>query len=332
MDGRKSKGASTAPSEPPPGRMARAEPALDTADRSARAPHWVSLRHAGGGAWRVAAFRAEGVPRIPIVILAVLVLAAVFAEGIAPADPEVGVLGDRFRPPAWLAGGSDTHLLGTDHLGRDVLSRLIYGARVSLVVGFTAVLVAGVLGTALGILSGYLGGWVDQVIMRVTDTWLALPALTFAIFLAAVVGPSEMNIVIILGAVYWTRYARVIRGEVLSLKERDFVRLAIVAGCSKRTIMRRHILPNVLNSAVVLGTLMLGVVVVTEAALSFLGVGVPPPKPAWGLMLADGKKGLMAGYWWLTVFPGTCIVLMVLAANLLGDWLRVKFDPQLRQL
>jgi peptide/nickel transport system permease protein len=213
-----------------------------------------------------------------------------------------------------------------------VLSRLIFGARVSIVVGFTAVMVAGILGTGLGILSGYLGGWVDQVIMRITDTWLALPALTFAIFLAAVVGPSEMNIVIILGAVYWTRYARVIRSEVLSLKERDFVRLAIVAGCSKRTIMKRHILPNVLNSAIVLGTLMLGVVVVTEAALSFLGVGVPPPKPAWGLMLADGKKGLMAGYWWLTVLPGCSIMLMVLSANLLGDWLRVKLDPQLRQL
>ena len=187
-------------------------------------------------------------------------------------------------------------------------------------------------GETLGIISGYLGGWVDQVIMRITDTWLALPALTFAIFLAAVVGPSEMNIVIILGAVYWTRYARVIRGEVLSLKEREFVRLAVVGGLSKWKIMARHILPNVINSAVVLGTLMLGVVIVTEAALSFLGVGVPPPKPAWGLMLADGKRGLMVGYWWLTVLPGTCIVPMVLSANLLGDWLRVKLDPQLRQL
>jgi len=282
--------------------------------------------------WRLAALRSEGFPTIPIAILGLLVFVALFANVLAPDDPEVGRLGDRFRPPVWQQGGSEAHLLGTDHLGRDVLSRLIFGARVSLVVGFTAVMVAGVLGTALGILSGYLGGWVDQVIMRVTDTWLALPALTFAIFLAAVVGPSEMNIVIILGAVYWTRYARVIRGEVLSLKERDFVRLAIVAGCSKWTIMKRHILPNVLNSAIVLGTLMLGVVVVTEAALSFLGVGVPPPKPAWGLMLADGKKGLMAGYWWLTVLPGCCIMLMVLSANLLGDWLRVKLDPQLRQL
>lgn len=286
-------------------------------------------------AWRLASFRtfrSEGFPLIPMSILGGLLFVAVFANVLAPHDPEVGSLGERFRPPFWQQGGSEKFILGSDHLGRDVLSRLIFGARVSIVVGFTAVIFAGIIGTGLGILSGYLGGWVDQVIMRITDAWLAIPALTYAIFLAAVVGPSEMNIVIILGLVYWTRYARVIRGEVLSLKERDFVRLAIVAGCSKRTIMKRHILPNVLNSAIVLGTLMLGVVVVTEAALSFLGVGVPPPKPAWGLMLADGKKGLMAGYWWLTVLPGCCIMLMVLSANLLGDWLRVKLDPQLRQL
>jgi peptide/nickel transport system permease protein len=281
---------------------------------------------------RVAFMRLDGFPLVPVLILGGIAFAALFANFLAPHDPEVGRLVMRFRPPFWQAGGSTAHLLGTDHLGRDILSRLIFGARVSMVVGFTAVIVAGTFGTALGIISGYLGGWVDQVIMRVTDTWLALPALTFAIFLAAVVGPSEMNIVIILGAVYWTRYARVIRGEVLSLKEREFVRLAIVAGLSKWKIMARHILPNVINSAIVLGTLMLGVVIVTEAALSFLGVGVPPPKPAWGLMLADGKRGLMVGYWWLTVLPGTCIVLMVLSANLLGDWLRVKLDPQLRQL
>jgi len=274
----------------------------------------------------------EGFPLIPVLILAFIVFVAVFANVLAPYDPQLGTLSARFKPPAWEQGGSMAHLLGTDHVGRDVLSRLVFGARVSIVVGIMAVLVAGFIGTTLGIISGYLGGWVDQVIMRLTDTCLALPALTFAIFLTAIVGPSEVNIIIVLSAVYWTRYARVIRGEVLSLKEREFVRLAIVAGCSKRTIMMRHILPNVLNSAIVLGTLMLGVVIVTEAALSFLGVGVPPPKPAWGLMLADGKKGLMVGYWWLTVLPGTCIMLMVLSANLLGDWLRVKLDPQLRQL
>jgi peptide/nickel transport system permease protein len=280
----------------------------------------------------LAFWRLKGFPLIPALILLLIAFVAIFADVLAPHDPQVGSLARRFRPPAWQDGGSMAYLLGTDHVGRDVLSRLMYGARVSMIVGLAAVVVAGALGTLLGILSGFLGGWVDQVIMRLTDSWLALPALTFAIYLAAIVGPSELNIIIILGCVYWTRYARVIRGEVLSLKEREFVNLAVVAGCSKRVIMWRHILPNVINSAVVLATLMLGVVIVTEAALSFLGVGVPPPRPAWGLMLADGKKGLMVGYWWLTVLPGLCIMLMVLSANLLGDWLRVKLDPQLRQL
>jgi peptide/nickel transport system permease protein len=280
----------------------------------------------------LARLRREGLPIFPILVLATVGVLAIFADWLTPYDPEIGSLSQRFKPPVWQTGGSGEHLLGTDHLGRDILSRLIFGARVSMIVGFTSVIVAGAVGTCLGIISGYMGGWVDQVIMRITDTWLALPALTFAIFLAAIVGPSELNIIIIFGVVFWTRYARIIRGEVLSLKEREFVRLAVVAGCSKWTIMRRHILINVVNTAIVLATLMLGQVILAEAALSFLGVGVPPPKPAWGLMLADGKKGMMSGYWWLTVLPGTCIMLMVLSANLLGDWLRVKLDPQLRQL
>src|SRR5262245_30607055 len=294
----------------------------DVARLPTGAPRFAALRR----------FRFGDYPVLPILILGTIAFVAIFAEFLAPHNPEVGMLTARFKPPFWMARGSYEYLLGTDQLGRDVLSRLIFGARVSMVVGITAVLVAGVIGTTLGIISGYLGGWVDQVVMRLTDTWLALPSLTFAIFLAAIVGPSMWNIVIILGGVYWTRYARVVRGEVLSLKEREFVRLAVVAGCSKLTIMWRHILPNVINSAIVLGSLMLGVVIITEATLSFLGVGVPPPQPAWGLMLSDGKQGLMVGRWWLTVFPGCCIMLMVLSANLIGDWLRVKFDPQLRQL
>ena len=281
---------------------------------------------------RLAFVRSEGFPLIPSLILLMIMVVAILAPVLAPHNPEVGVLGDRFRPPAWQTNGTFDHLLGTDHLGRDVLSRLIFGARISVVVGLMVIIVAGAIGTALGIISGYLGRWVDQVIMRVTDAWLAMPALMLAIFLAAIIGPGISNIIIILAAVWWTRYARVIRGEVLSVRERDFVRLAVVAGCSKWTIMRKHILPNVVNSAIVLATLQLGQVIIAEAGLSFLGVGVPPPQPAWGLMLADGKKGLMAGYWWLTVLPGGCIMLMVLSANLLGDWLRVKFDPQLRQL
>ena len=198
------------------------------------------------------------------------------------------------------------------------MSRLIYGSRISLFVAVTAVLVSGIIGTALGILSGFSGGWVDQVVMRLTDAWLALPPVTFAILLAALVKPNEWNIVVILGVVYWTRYARVIRGEVLSLKERDYVRLATVAGCSRARIMWTHIMPNVANSAIVLATLQLGVAVIAEATLSFLGVGVAPPQPAWGLMLDEGRAGLMTGYWWLSVFPGLCIMLVVFAASSWG--------------
>jgi peptide/nickel transport system permease protein len=282
--------------------------------------------------WRRVIARLRAAPLISMMILVVLVLTALFADFLAPSDPTIGNLRQRYLPPAWQPRGSMEFILGTDHMGRDVLSRLIYGSRISLVVGVTAVVVAGAIGTALGVLSGFLGRWVDQAVMRITDSWLALPPVSFAILLAALLRPSEWNIVIILGAVYWTRYARVIRGEVLSLKERDFVRLAVVAGCSRTKIMWTHILPNIANSAVVLATLQLGVVIIAEATLSFLGVGVAPPQPAWGLMLSEGKAGLMTGYWWLSVFPGLCIMLVVLAASALGDWFRVWSDPQLRQL
>lgn len=282
--------------------------------------------------WQKLAIQLRAAPLIPLLLLALLVFTAAFADFLAPHDPTIGNLRYRYRPPAWQERGSTEFLLGTDHMGRDVLSRLIYGSRISLFVGTIAVLVAGAIGTTLGILSGFRGGWVDQAIMRLTDSWLAIPGVSFAILLAALTKPSEWNIAIILGAVYWTRYARVIRGEVLSLKERDFVRLAIVAGCSKSKIMWTHILPNIANSAIVLATLQLGVAIIAEATLSFLGVGVAPPQPAWGLMLAEGKAGLMAGYWWLSVLPGLCIMLIVLSANLLGDWFRVWSDPQLRQL
>jgi peptide/nickel transport system permease protein len=272
-------------------------------------------------------------PLLPLLILVPFTLAAVFAGFIAPYDPTEPVPGAKmFEPPFWMEGGSTSTLLGTDFQGRDTLSRLIFGARVSLIVGLMGTVVAGGLGTAFGILSGYLGGWVDQAIMRLTDAWLALPALVFAIFLATVVGPSMWNIVIILGLVYWTRYARVIRGEVLSLREREYVQLAEIAGASRLRVILRHILPNVLNTAMVLASLTIGVVIIAEASLSFLGVGVPPPEPAWGLMLSEARSTLMAGKWWLTVFPGACILLVVLATQLLGDWLRIRLDPQQRNL
>jgi len=276
---------------------------------------------------------ARGAPLVPLVILGALIFVALFAGFLAPHDPTLPVKGaEMFAPPFWMEGGSPTAPLGTDFQGRDILSRLLYGARVALIGGIMGTLVAGGLGTALGILSGYVGGWVDQIIMRVTDAWLALPAIVFAIFLAAMIGPSMWNIIAILGAVYWTRYARVIRGEVLTLREREFVKLAEIAGASKWRVIRRHILPNVMNTATVLASLTVGVVIIAEASLSFLGVGVPPPQPAWGLMLSEARPTLMAGQWWLTVFPGLCILLIVLATQLFGDWLRVRLDPQLRNL
>jgi peptide/nickel transport system permease protein len=285
------------------------------------------------GPLRAIARAVRGAPMTVVVILGGLVLVAALADLIAPYDPTVPVKGaEIFAPPFWMEGGSLTAPLGTDFQGRDILSRLIYGARVSLIVGLMGTLVAGALGTALGIISGYLGGWVDQIIMRVTDAWLALPAIVFAIFLAAMIGPSMWNIIVILGLVYWTRYARVIRGEVLTLRERDFVKLAEIAGASRLRVIRKHILPNVLNTATVLASLTVGVVIIAEASLSFLGVGVPPPQPAWGLMLSEARPTLMVGQWWLTVFPGACILLIVLATQLFGDWLRVRLDPQLRNL
>ncbi len=272
-------------------------------------------------------------PVLPLAILVPFLLVALFANVIAPYDPTDPIPGAKiFEPPFWIDGANPAALLGTDFQGRDVLSRLIFGARVSLIVGVTGTIVAGGIGTTMGILSGYLGGWVDQAIMRITDAWLALPGLVFAIFLATMVGPSMWNIVIILGAVYWTRYARVIRGEVLSLREREFIKLSEIAGASSARVILRHVLPNVLNSAMVLASLTIGVVIIAEASLSFLGVGVPPPQPAWGSMLADGRSMLMVGDWWLTVLPGLCIMMVVLATQLLGDWLRVRLDPQLRNL
>ena len=276
---------------------------------------------------------AARMPIVPLAILIPVMLVAAFAPAIAPYDPTEPVPGAGiFDPPFWVEGANPAALLGTDFQGRDILSRLIYGAQVSLIVGVMGTIVAGGIGTTLGILAGYLGGWADQAIMRVTDAWLALPALVFAIFLATMVGPSMWNIIIILGAVYWTRYARVIRGEVLSLREREFVRLSEIAGASAARVILRHVLPNVLNSAMVLASLTIGVVIIAEASLSFLGVGVPPPQPAWGSMLADGRSMLMVGDWWLTVLPGLCIMMVVLATQLMGDWLRIRLDPQLRNL
>lgn len=271
------------------------------------------------------------VPAALLTVLGLIVAAALLADVIAPHAPDEGSLRMRFKPPIWVEGGSAAHILGTDGLGRDVLSRVLHGARVSLAIGAFAVLGAGTIGIALGMIAGYFGGWVDAVIMRLTDAASAIPIILIALLFVVTMGASFVNLIVALGVLLWSRYTRVIRNEVLSLKERDFVTLARIADAPARWILLRHILPNVLNTAVVMLTLQVGVVILTEATLSFLGAGVPPPRPAWGSMVADGRSHV-ATAWWISFFPGMAILVTVLTFNLLGDWLRDRLDPKLRQL
>ena len=271
-------------------------------------------------------------PLVPLALLTfLLVIPALFASQVAPYDPLKGSLANRLKPPAWQQGGSIEHVLGTDKLGRDMLSRIIYGARVSLAVSLVAIFVGGVIGTALGMISGYFGGWVDALLMRLVDISLSLPTILLALVLVAAVGPSFGTVITILMIFLWARYARLVRGETLAIKERDFIARARVAGASHIRIMARYIFPNVVNSLVVLATLQVGYVILLESTLSFLGAGLPRPTPAWGLMIADGRE-LIVTAWWVSMFPGVAIMLTVLSLNLLGDWLRDHLDPKLRNV
>ena len=265
------------------------------------------------------------------VLLFVLITPAVFAEFVAPHDPYKGNVLDRLQPPAWLEGGSWEHPLGTDKIGRDMLSRIIYGARISLTVAGVSIICGGIVGTTLGLLAGYFGGWWDHIIMRLVDIKISIPSLMLALILAAALGPSFTTVIIVVALTLWTRYARLIRGEVLRLRSQDFVLRAKVSGASTARIVVRHLLPNVVNTIIVLATLEVGVVIILEASLSFLGAGIPPPNPAWGLMVADGRA-LVINAWWVSFFPGLAILLTVLSMNLLGDWLRDKLDPKLRNV
>jgi peptide/nickel transport system permease protein len=273
--------------------------------------------------------------RYPVVALTLLtfllVIPAVFAPLVAPYDPLKGSLGNRLKPPVWQEGGSINYPLGTDKLGRDILSRIIYGARVSLMVSLAAIVVGGIVGTALGLMSGYFGGRVDAVIMRLVDISLSFPTILVALVLVAAIGPSFGTVITVVVVFLWARYARLVRGETLSIKERDFIARARVAGASHTRIMSRYIFPNVVNSLVVLATLQVGYVILLESTLSFLGAGLPRPTPAWGLMIADGRE-LIVTAWWVSMFPGLAILLTVLALNLLGDWLRDHLDPKLRNV
>ena len=275
-----------------------------------------------------------GIPPLVLVALSLfglMLICAVAANWIAPHSPFDQSLSNRLKPPAWIEGGTWSYPLGTDALGRDVLSRIIHGARASLLAGVLALMAGGGVGSALGIWAAYKGGRTDSIIMRVADANLAMPMIFFAMLLAVTWGPSMLNVVIAIGLVLWARFARLVRADALRVVQRDFIAMARINGSSTFRILWRHILPNVFNTILVLMTFQIGYVIVVEATLSFLGAGIPPPAPAWGQMVADGRRYVTAA-WWISVFPGGAIFLTVIALNWIGDWLRDRFDPKLRQL
>ncbi|RMD63661.1 MAG: ABC transporter permease [Alphaproteobacteria bacterium] len=277
-----------------------------------------------------------------IVTLAMFV-AAVFAPWLAPHHPfdlaTVDLL-DAFLPPAWIEGGDPRFLLGTDDQGRDILSTIMFGARISLGVGFASVVFAMVIGVTLGLISGYLGGTVDSVIMRFADIQLSFPAILIALLIDGVargVLPRDMHdelaiyvLVFAIGISGWVQYARTVRGSTLVEKNKEYVQAAYVMGVSPLLIMVRHVLPNAMGPVLVIGTIHLAVAIITEATLSFLGVGVPPTSPSLGTLIRVGNDFLFSGEWWITVFPGAALAILVLAVNLLGDWLRDALNPKLR--
>lgn len=270
-------------------------------------------------------------PIIPGLIVLIFVIMAAFANWAAPFPPNKINLPDKLRPPFYASGGDMTHPLGTDMLGRDMLSRIMFGARTSLFVAVLAICVGGFGGSVLGIASGYCGGRLDSIVMRMADATLAFPIILLALLLAVALGPSLMNVVIAVSIALWARYARIVRGEVLSVKELDFIAQARIAGCSSVRIIVRHLFPNVLNTIIVLLTLQVGWVIIIEASLSFLGAGIPAPTSAWGTMVADGRQYLTSA-WWISGLPGLAILFCVLSFNLIGDWLRKALDPKLRQI
>ena len=267
---------------------------------------------------------------IGICLVILSVGSAIFANWIAPFDPSKANLIARLDPPSWSdPTGESVYFLGGDQVGRDLFSRIIHGAKISLMVGFFGVLISLVIGTILGLVSGYFGKWMDDFIMRVADVQLAFPFILFAIVVMSVLGTGIWKIIIILGLTYWVGFARLIRGQVIALKEQEYIQAARAIGGTNFTIIRKHILPNVVSSIFVLGTMYIAEFILLEASLTFLGLGVDPTIPSWGGMLADSRNYITTA-WWTAVFPGIAIMITVLGFNLLGDWLRDRYDPNLK--
>ena len=279
----------------------------------------------------VRARRSQRLPLFSLGVIGAFVVVALLAPLLGLSSPQEQSLRKRFRPPVWEERGTWQHPLGTDRLGRDMLSRIVWGARVSLAAGVVTVLLASAFGAAVGLVAGYYGGRVDIALMRFTDATMSFPVILLALILAVTVGPSFTNVVVAIAVILWARYARVIRAQVLTLMQLDFIAQSRIAGAGGWRIITRHLFPNTLNTLVVLVTLQIGYVIIVEASLSFLGAGIPPPTPAWGSMISEGREYVTSA-WWASFFPGLAILLVVLAFNLIGDWLRDTLDPKLRQL
>jgi peptide/nickel transport system permease protein len=264
-----------------------------------------------------------------LAVVAAVVGAALLAPVLTPFDPGEQNIAERLRPPGGVTDGGRIHLLGSDHLGRDILARILVGSRIALLVALAAVAIAGTLGLVVGVVSGYFGGRLDDALMRIADVQLAFPLVLLAIAVIGVLGPGLGNLIAVIGVSGWVVYARIVRGEVLSLREREFVQAAIAVGSPSGRVILRHILPNAFAPWLVIATLDMARVIVLESALSFLGLGIPPPTPTWGGMLADGRVYLSTA-WWLATFPGLAILVTVLGINLLGDGLRDTLDPRLK--
>jgi peptide/nickel transport system permease protein len=264
------------------------------------------------------------------IVVFLLVLPAIFADLITVHNPLRGALGDRLTPPAWLEGGNWSYPLGTDTQGRDILTRIVYGARISLTVSSITILIGLVVGSALGLLAGYFGGWLDRVVSWLIDIFFSLPNVLLALVIVAAIGPSFVTIIVILSITIWAPFARQVRGETLSVRETEYVARAQVAGARPLRILVKHVLPNMANTLIVMATLQVGVVILEESSLSFIGAGIPRPNPSWGVMVSDGRDQILAA-WWVSFFPGLAILLVVLSLNLMGDWLRDFLDPKMRQ-
>jgi peptide/nickel transport system permease protein len=285
---------------------------------------------AAAPARRARRWRVRAVPAIPLVVLGIVVFSAILAPLLTPYDPLKGTLIQSLTPPVWVTHGTPAHLLGTDSFGRDVFTRMIYGARVSLAVAGFSLLIAVSIGTFVGVVAGYVGGAVEGVLMRITDALLALPAIIVALTLAVAVGPSFRNLILVLGFLIWPNVARLIRAETLLLKQQEYVKYSRAIGVPAWAILIRHIIPNLLPTLLVAATLQVGHVILAEATLSFLGAGIPAPSASWGVMVSEGQ-GLIATGWWIAIFPGIAITLTVMSFNFLSDWLRDVLDPKTQQ-